>query len=101
MATFVVGELQVTDPEPFSRYLERVTATVERYGGRYVAAGQVVDVLEGDFRPHAAAVIAFDRCEDARRWYESEEYRAIRGLRQSSGRTSVVVVEQAGGGPGS
>lgn len=95
MPVYIVGELEVADPEPFGRYLEQVTATVERYGGRYVAAGQITDVLEGDLQAQAAAIIAFDSRRQARAWYDSPDYRAIRGLRQSSGRTSVVLLEPA------
>lgn len=38
-------------------------------------------------------VIEFPSLADARRWYDSEEYRAPKALRMRAGRTSVVIVD--------
>lgn len=93
MAAYVIGELDVHDPTRLAEYLEKVPATVERYGGMFLAAGAVAAVLEGEFRPTQAAVIAFTTVDDARRWYDSEDYRAIRELRWSSGPSSVALLD--------
>jgi uncharacterized protein (DUF1330 family) len=41
MAAYVIGDIDVTDPAAFQEYRDRVGATVEQYGGRFVvrAAG--------------------------------------------------------------
>ncbi|MGH9187893.1 MAG: DUF1330 domain-containing protein [Acidimicrobiales bacterium] len=65
---------------------------MEQLGGRIHVIGPVT-VLEGDAHPSVAAVIEFDSADAATSWYDSPEYREIRGLRQSSGRTSVLLID--------
>jgi uncharacterized protein (DUF1330 family) len=39
MAAYVIGDIEVTDPAAFQEYRNRVGATVEQYGGRFVVRG--------------------------------------------------------------
>jgi len=43
--------------------------------------------------PKRIVVTEFPSIENARRWYDSEEYRALKGLRLRTARGSVVLVE--------
>lgn len=92
MSGYVIGMTELTDPGRMGEYQQRVPAVVERYGGRFLAAGPVVGVLEGDANPHAAVVIAFDSVDDAKCWYESDDYGAIRPLRLEGGASTVLLV---------
>lgn len=93
MAAYVIVDVEVTDPEGFAAYREGAPATVERYGGRYVARGGRIDVLEGDWFPKRVSVLAFDTAEQARAWWESEEYRELKEIRQRTARTNMIIVE--------
>ncbi|MGH9187299.1 MAG: DUF1330 domain-containing protein [Acidimicrobiales bacterium] len=92
MPSYVIGTIEITDPAPLEAYGAKVGPIIERFGGRIHVIGPVT-VLEGDADPTVAAIIEFDSAADATRWYDSPEYGAIRGLRQSSGRTSVLLVD--------
>lgn len=50
---------------------------------------------EGDWEPQRLVVLEFPSVEDARRWYESEEYRAAREIRERSATTKLLIVEGA------
>jgi uncharacterized protein (DUF1330 family) len=52
-----------------------------------------VQTLEGDWKPKRIVVTEFPSIEQARRWYDSEEYRALKAIRSRSARGSVVLVE--------
>ncbi len=67
--------------------------TVEKYGGKFLVRGGQVQTLEGDWKPRRIVVTEFPSIEQARRWYDSEEYRALRALRSRTARGSVVLVE--------
>ena len=49
--------------------------------------------LEGDWKTKRMVVTEFPNIEQARRWYDSEEYRALKALRLRTARGSVVLVE--------
>jgi uncharacterized protein (DUF1330 family) len=93
MAAYIVAQLKVHDPAMFQRYREAVTPLVDRFGGRYRLRGGELDVLEGDWQPSRLVLLAFDDLAAARRWYDSEGYRAARRLRAAAARLRMVAVQ--------
>ena len=88
--------LEVTDPEKLERYREGVLATVELYGGHYLAVGGRCDIVEGQWRPVFPVLIEFPSREQAHRWYDSEEYRELKALRVAATRGNAVFIEGTG-----
>ena len=86
-------EVRITDPERAARYAAVSPATVKRYGGRYLARGGAISVLEGSWDPKRLVVIEFPSIEKAREWYGSPEYREVRRLREGAGEWRVLLVE--------
>ena len=93
MPAYFIVDNEVTDSAGFEDYRKQVPATVEKYGGRFLVRGGQIQTLEGDWKPRRIVVTEFPSIEQARRWYDSEEYRALKALRSRSARGSVVLVE--------
>jgi len=93
MPGYVIAEVEVTDPAGFEAYRKSVPATIEKYGGRYAVRGGALQVMEGDWHPKRLVVLEFPTVEQARRWYDSEEYREPKALRIKTSRSRVVIVE--------
>ena len=93
MAAYIVVDLEITDAEGFARYREMVPATLEAYGGRYLVRGGELETLEGSWHPPRFVVLEFESVEQAKRWWDSEEYREARDLRQATAKTQMIVVE--------
>ena len=91
MSAYVFAENVVEDPGMFGDYIAKVTATVLARGGRYLVRAGRTETAEGDWAPHGLVVIEFESMEKAREWYDSPEYSAIKGLRQNSARSSLVM----------
>ncbi|MDA2933626.1 DUF1330 domain-containing protein [Acidobacteria bacterium AH-259-D05] len=68
-------------------------SVVEQYGGHYVVRGGEFDVIEGDWRPVRLVILQFPSLEQARRWYDSEEYRELKALRLAATHSNGVIVE--------
>jgi uncharacterized protein (DUF1330 family) len=75
MAAYVVVEVDSTDAERAARYRELSGASVARHGGRFLARGGELAILEGAWRPARLVVIEFDSVAAARSWYESDDLR--------------------------
>jgi uncharacterized protein (DUF1330 family) len=89
---YIIGEVEVTDPEVFAQYLPLAAASIEKYGGTYLARGARTEVLEGP--PAKRMVITkFESEEALRRWIESPEYTEAKILRQKSSTMRMVMVE--------
>jgi uncharacterized protein (DUF1330 family) len=90
---YLVGIVTIEDAEGFAEYASQVPEVIKRYGGRYIARGGTVEVLEGSWAPTRVTLVEFESLEQARRWYESEEYQAIAGIRQRSANADLVLVD--------
>ena len=73
-------------------YLERIQATLDPFGGAFLAHGPEVDVREGDW-PGTVVVIAFPDVEAARGWYESAAYQEILPLRTTHIEGTAIIVD--------
>jgi len=93
MSAYVLVDVDVTDPERYDDYRPLAAASVEQYGGRYVVRGGASEVLEGERVPGRLVVLEFPDADAARRWYDSPEYRAARGVREGASVGSFVLVD--------
>ena len=92
MPAYVIAETQIADAEQYARYMAASPAAIAEGGGRFVARGGDVIVLEGDWRPPRLVVLEFEDVDAAQRWYDSEQYRAVRSLREGAGHVNMVLV---------
>jgi uncharacterized protein (DUF1330 family) len=93
MPAYVVANVRVEDPERYEEYRARVTPTIERYGGRFLARGGKAERLEGAYDPARVVILEFPSYEQAKAWYESEQYRPLIELRQSTSTGDLLLVE--------
>ena len=93
MPAYIIATIEVTDPEQFEVYRGQVPATIEKHGGRYLARGGEVEVVEGDQPTRRTVVLEFDSLEKARGWYYSDDYAGPKKLRIQSTISNVMIVE--------
>ena len=93
MAAYAVVNVRGTDPQRYPEYIGRVSQTIERHGGRYLARGGEVEVLEGDWEPQRRVILEFESMERFRQFYDSAEYAPLKRLRHEAADTQFVVVE--------
>jgi uncharacterized protein (DUF1330 family) len=80
-ANFVVDIREIKDAAKMDEYRSRVAPTVEKFGGRYLVRGGGFEVVEGTYQPAPLAMLEFPTMDQARRWYDSEEYRELKQMR--------------------
>jgi uncharacterized protein (DUF1330 family) len=93
MSAYVIVNVDVHDQDRYDEYRKLVPATLEKYGGKFLARGGAIELLEGDWSPTRLVVLEFDSIESARRWHDSVEYAGPMAIRKQSARTDMVVVE--------
>ena len=93
MPAYVVANVRVEDPERYAEYIEQVPATIEQYGGRFLARAGRAESLEGAVEPARFVILEFPSYERAKAWYESEEYRPLIELRQSASTGDLILAE--------
>ncbi len=94
MAAYCVFDIrEIVDRAKMQKYREIVAASVEQYGGRYLALGGPFDVVEGGWKPVFPVIIEFESLEQAHRWYDSEAYREAKQLRLEGSRGDAVFIQ--------
>ncbi len=95
MPAYIINDMEVTDPALLEEYKKLSTATVAKFGGKFLARGGALGVLEGDWQPKRLVILEFPGREQAEAWANSTEYAPAKQLRQRAARSNVVVVEGA------
>ena len=93
MSAYVIVEIDIHDPAGYEEYKKFAGATVEKYGGKYIARGGRAEVLEGDWNPKRIVVLQFDSPQHAKDWLNSEEYHEPRKMRHRTAKTNMILVE--------
>ena len=73
-------------------YLEKIDATMDPFGGRFLFPGGTKDVVENTWDGDVI-LIEFPDLEAVRGWWESEAYQAIKHLRTDHMEADIVLFE--------
>jgi uncharacterized protein (DUF1330 family) len=92
MPAYVIAHIDVEDPVRYEDYKKMSPVSIGQYGGRFIARGGTVEVLEGRWEPKRLVLLEFPTAEAARQWYESEEYAPAKALRQATSSGDLVLV---------
>ncbi|MFI7604453.1 DUF1330 domain-containing protein [Micromonospora sp. NPDC049366] len=94
MSTYLINHLRIPGGVPNEaglRYLEQVEATVQPYGGKWLANGEA-SVVEGAW-PGLVVLMEFPDRAAAERWYNSPEYQEILPLRVNNAISDIVLID--------
>jgi uncharacterized protein (DUF1330 family) len=93
MAAYVIADVEVLDADLFEEYRQKTPATIAAHGGRYLARGGAMEILEGSWSPRRCAILEFPDMEHFRSWWLSPEYAPLRALRQRATRSNLIVTD--------
>jgi uncharacterized protein (DUF1330 family) len=93
MPAYLISQIDVHDPAGYEEYRKLVGPSLAKYGGKFIARGGRIDVLEGDWNPRRIVICEFESLERARTWYESAEYLPAMKVRQRTSDAKIIVVD--------
>ena len=88
MRGYAIVNTEITDPEGYAEFIERIPDVIAAYGGKYVVRGGRTEYRYGDWQPGRVVVIEFGSFEQARTFADSPEFTELREIidRTSTGR---------------
>ncbi len=95
MAAYVIGEVEISDPQAYQEYAKGVPGTIAQYGGKYLVRGGAVEAKEGGWSPKRVVILEFASMDQARRWYQSPEYAPLLAIRHRAAKARIIFVEGA------
>ncbi len=92
MPAFLIVHSKLTDADAFEHYVKAAGPSLERSQGTYLLGGGVSADLEGSHDNDRTVIFQFPSIEDAKSWYQSEEYQSVKPLREHTGAFDFVLV---------
>ncbi len=93
MSAYLIVEIEIINPEKYEQVKKLTPATIEQFGGKYLARGGKTETLEGDWQPKRLVILEFADMEQAKAWWNSPEYAPVKQLRQIYATTNMVLTE--------
>lgn len=90
---YIVAHVGIEDWDAYREYMRHTPRAIERFGGRFIVRGGAMETLEGPEETLRLVVIEFPSMDSARAFYRSDEYAAIKTLRDGAGFAKFVLVD--------
>ena len=93
-AGYMIFNININNPDNYKEYVEKVKPIAEKYGGEYIVRGGTNKVIEGNWQYPRTVVIKFPSYEKALEFYESDEYKPIKKIRQDNAVSNEIIIER-------
>lgn len=93
MPAYIIVQVSVRDPKRYEDYKPMVQPSLAAYGGRFLVRSGKAQTMEGSWQPERFVILEFDDADRAKAWWNSEEYREAKSLRQATADTEMILVE--------
>lgn len=94
---YLIAHVKVNDFDAFMPYRDRAVELTDKFQGKWIVkapqGGEVVEDANGVAKDSATVVIEFESYEQAKAYYECEEYQAAKKLRLPNSDSTFVLVE--------
>jgi uncharacterized protein (DUF1330 family) len=96
MPAYVIIDTKVHEPDKYEKYKALARPLVEKYGGKYLARGGDLEVVDGElWQPTRMVLLEFPDGDAARAFFNSDEYEPVVALRHAYADSTVVIVDGA------
>lgn len=93
MPAYLIVETDIHDPEQYELYKQASPGAVAAGGGRFIARGGEMAVLEGDWHPERLVLLEFENLDAVKAFYDSPAYTEARRLREGAANLNMVAVQ--------
>ena len=94
-AGYMIFNIIINNPDNYKEYVDKGKPIAEKYGGEYIVRGGTNKVIEGNWQYPRTVVIKFPSYEKALEFYESDEYKPIKKIRQENAVSNAIIIEGA------
>jgi uncharacterized protein (DUF1330 family) len=93
MKAYVLADIDIKDSVAYRDYVAAVPATIAAYGGKFIVRGGQTETLEGDWSPGRFVIIEFESVEQAKAWWDSDEYVRPKQMRRAASEGKLLLVQ--------
>ncbi len=93
MAVYVIVNTVARNPEEYEKYKAQAGPMVEKYGGKVLARGGALEVMEGDWNPARLVLLEFPGRQAFLNFAQSPECAPVAEIRHANPHTGMMLVE--------
>jgi uncharacterized protein (DUF1330 family) len=93
MPAYLIANVEIKNLDKIKEYLSATPKILKKYSGRFLVRGGELWIAEGNWNPQRLVVVEFDSFEKAKEFWNSEDYKPFKELRQSSAYTDMIFVD--------
>ena len=94
MASYMIVDVDIHDPDAYQSYKAQVTPIIEKFGGKYLVRGGTHETLENDlWAPTRLVILRFPDRDAASSFIHSPEYAPLKKIRRDNSDSTVIIVE--------
>ena len=93
MPAYLVIDTVVHDPTVYAEYLDKVRPIMAAYGGEPLVSSEKITPVSGGWEPKRMSILRFPDMAALKSCFGSEDYAAIKHLREASCSGRTVIVE--------
>ena len=93
MSGYLIAQVNIINETPYKEYIKQTSPIVKKYEGEFlVRGGKFIKVL-GKWDYARTIVIKFPSYETAVNWYNSNEYKPVKKIREDNSKGNVIIIE--------
>ena len=93
MSAYIIVQINITNKERYKEYLKKVTPIAKKYGGEYLVRGGKFETMLGEWNYERTVVIKFADYDIAMKWYDSDEYKPVKKIREENSNGNLIIIE--------
>ena len=93
MNAYFIGLIEIRDRNEYEIYRRGFAEIFAKYDGELLVVDEEPQVLEGAWPYTRTVVIRFREEQEAKRWYESDEYQALAQHRFRAAKTNLILAK--------
>ena len=93
MSTYLIAEVNLKNPEEYSKYLYEVPKIISKYNGEYLVRGGKISHHEGEWKSKRIVVVKFPTRKKALAFYDSKEYKKYKIIRNKVADSNLIFVD--------
>jgi uncharacterized protein (DUF1330 family) len=93
MPAYIIARVDISNPEQYATYTARTPREVTKFGGRFLVRTGDVITVEGPAETRRVVIIEFPSLEQAKAFYASEGYQAVKARRAGAGEGQFIIVD--------
>ena len=93
MSYYFIVQISIQDEIEYQKYTDKVTETILKYKGKYLAVDTNPAIIEGQFDYSRCVIITFPTKNDFESWYNSKEYQEILPNRLEAANCTAILIK--------